>query len=54
MVLLKRIKNAFNINLTLKEFFELPNIKAIAICIDEMTLLLQGSKDSTTRKTIVI
>lgn len=53
MILLKRIKKEFSVQLTLNEFFGRQTIKEIALYMDEIMLLLKEAK-SPTGKTIVI
>jgi acyl transferase domain-containing protein len=53
MVLLRRIKNEFDINMTLKDFFGKPTIRKIAADIDEIKMLLQRTSTSS-RNTIEI
>ena len=53
MVLLKRIKKEFDVNITLKEFLEMQNVQLIASYIDEVNMLLQQNKN-VSGKTVVI
>ncbi|MCW3466343.1 type I polyketide synthase [Chitinophaga nivalis] len=53
MVLLKRIKNEFNVELSLKDFFGMQTIRQIGANIDELNLL-PVSEQVITRKTITI
>ena len=53
MVVLKRIKNEFDINIALKDFFGKQTIKEIAQEIDEIKMLLEKKTDEP-KKTIKI
>jgi acyl carrier protein len=53
MVVLKRIKTEFDINIALKDFFGKQTIKEIAVEIDEIRSLLEKKSDAP-KKTIKI
>ena len=53
MVFLRRIKNEFNVHMTITDFFNKYTIRQIGAYIDEIKLLLQ-EKTTTTRKSVII
>ncbi|MET4143123.1 phosphopantetheine-binding protein, partial [Pedobacter sp. UYP1] len=53
MMMLKRIKKEFSVNVPLKDFFEKKNIREVANYIDEIRFLFEDTT-ATTDKTIII
>jgi polyketide synthase PksN len=53
MILLKRIQKEFSVRLTLNEFFVKRNIREIAACIDEISLLFTDSKPASIKKIVI-
>lgn len=53
MILLKRIQKEFSVRLTLNEFFGKKNIREIAACIDEISLLFTNTKPVATKKIVI-
>jgi acyl transferase domain-containing protein len=53
MLLLKRIKNEFNVNLSVKDFFDRKTIRQIAAYIEEINSLLQ-TKNTNSSKSVII
>jgi phthiocerol/phenolphthiocerol synthesis type-I polyketide synthase E len=47
MILLKKIKNEFNVNITMADFFEKPTIRELAFYIDEVHSLLQAEEPAS-------